>query len=106
MVEDRERLLSLWGPDPVHPRPEGYNLLATNVLALLKGETGSAEVGGKPANMVAKRKRWEEDGSMSVWQHQQRGARGPHRGHWRRGWGRINKLLLKTGPRMNALETP
>ena len=23
MVEDRERLLSLWGPDPVHPRRKG-----------------------------------------------------------------------------------
>ena len=93
IVEDREQLLSLWGPDPVHPRPEGYNLLATNILALLKGKSGSVEIGGKPAILAAKRKRWEEDGSVAVrqHQHQQRGDRGSHRGHWRRGWGRIRR---------------
>ena len=92
-MEERDHLLSLWGPDPVHPRPEGYKLLATNILALLEGESDPAESGSKPAIMAAKRKRWEEDGSVAVRQHQhlQRGNRGSHRGHWRRGWGRIRR---------------
>ena len=57
MVEERDHLLSLWGPDPVHPRPEGYNLLATNILALLKGESESAAspLSWQPSESAGKR---------------------------------------------------